>query len=383
MWILGSWEHLKTVCYHTHGWPSKHAPLRFSCRKVRHSSQSYVGVFIWNGSSKRKGRLYLRSFWLGHRIGTDRSSETISLENSLVFHAGCRAGMASMKDGGLRPDETKRRILVDQWSLNNNLNWETTGRKTIVTQHILLCGCLLFFSLLIAAGVWQSVWGPRSSENWKPPEAHTCFRVCRSTFLNLTPWRCGTPRSVQKGQRHAQWKLMPHWRSLKVASFTTFAFCGKIIDACVHNIFAPRIGSQWLSAASYMHHIGLHVTFWCRPAFAAKRTKIEFLFEVAILLPTSVTSCSKNRQIQNSGKKHNQNVWSISVFSWSFLCQNTRQYPTKVRIVMITKEANWPVCTEKVNEINCLESTIRDLPGWSWTRQFSLWLDRASYNWKL
>ncbi len=41
----------------------------------------------------------------------------------------------------------------------------------------------------------------------------------------------------------------------------------------------------------------------------------------------------------------------------------TRQYPTKVRIVMIIKEANWSVCTEKVNEINCLESTTRDLPG--------------------
>ena len=39
------------------------------------------------------------------------------------------------------------------------------------------------------------------------------------------------------------------------------------------------------------------------------------------------------------------------------------RYPTKVRIVMVSKEANWPVCSEKVNEINCLGSTTRDLPG--------------------
>ncbi len=34
-----------------------------------------------------------------------------------------------------------------------------------------------------------------------------------------------------------------------------------------------------------------------------------------------------------------------------------------VRIIMLTDEANWPVCTEKVNGINCLESTTDVLLG--------------------
>ncbi len=37
--------------------------------------------------------------------------------------------------------------------------------------------------------------------------------------------------------------------------------------------------------------------------------------------------------------------------------------PKEKTCVLVTKEANWPVCTEKVNEINCLVSTTRDLPG--------------------
>ncbi len=43
----------------------------------------------------------------------------------------------------------------------------------------------------------------------------------------------------------------------------------------------------------------------------------------------------------------------------------TRFYPTIVRIVMFTDEANWPVCTENVKVISCLESITRVLPGQS------------------
>ncbi len=43
----------------------------------------------------------------------------------------------------------------------------------------------------------------------------------------------------------------------------------------------------------------------------------------------------------------------------------TRFYPTTVRIIMITGEANWPVCTENVKGISCLESITHVLPGQS------------------
>ncbi len=42
-------------------------------------------------------------------------------------------------------------------------------------------------------------------------------------------------------------------------------------------------------------------------------------------------------------------------------------------------EANWPVCTEKVNGINCVESITGVLRGQSWTWQYSLWLDTTSF----
>ncbi len=44
---------------------------------------------------------------------------------------------------------------------------------------------------------------------------------------------------------------------------------------------------------------------------------------------------------------------------------HTRFYPTILRIVMFIGEANWPVCTENVKGISCLESTTRVLPGQS------------------
>ncbi len=44
---------------------------------------------------------------------------------------------------------------------------------------------------------------------------------------------------------------------------------------------------------------------------------------------------------------------------------NTRFYPTIVRIIMFTGEANWPVCTENVKGISCLESITHVLPGQS------------------
>ncbi len=58
----------------------------------------------------------------------------------------------------------------------------------------------------------------------------------------------------------------------------------------------------------------------------------------------------------------------------------TSLYPTIARIIMLTDEANWLVCTEKVKGINCLESTTRAFPGWPWTWQFSLSLVRTSWN---
>ncbi len=42
-----------------------------------------------------------------------------------------------------------------------------------------------------------------------------------------------------------------------------------------------------------------------------------------------------------------------------FRQESTSFYPTIERIFLLTGEANWPVCTEKVNGINCLESTTR------------------------
>ncbi len=44
---------------------------------------------------------------------------------------------------------------------------------------------------------------------------------------------------------------------------------------------------------------------------------------------------------------------------------STRFHPTILRIVMFIGEANWPVCTENVKGISCLESTTRVLPGQS------------------
>ena len=35
----------------------------------------------------------------------------------------------------------------------------------------------------------------------------------------------------------------------------------------------------------------------------------------------------------------------------------TRFFPTIVRLIMVSDEAKWPVCTEKINRINCVEST--------------------------
>ncbi len=70
---------------------------------------------------------------------------------------------------------------------------------------------------------------------------------------------------------------------------------------------------------------------------------------------------------------HWQNWISPRVF---LLCHVAYEvYPTIGRIVMLIGEANWPVCTWKVNGINCLESTTRVCPGRCWTWHFSLSLD--------